>query len=49
MISISLEDKNVAENVKAILELRKSGFYTDAEIQKLYDKQVEADKRSDTE
>lgn len=43
MITISLRDKNFNENVRAILELQKSGMFTDEEIQGLYDKQVKSD------
>lgn len=46
MININLRDTHLTENLQAIMELRSIGF-TDDEIQKLYDKQFEADKRSD--
>ena len=48
MITVDLNDKHLKENLEAINEIRKSGLYTDAELQEMYDKQVEADKRSDT-
>ena len=47
MITISLEDPNVVENYKAMNELRRTGLFTDEELQKLYDKQVEADMRGE--
>ena len=43
MITIDLRYPNLIENFKAIQELRNTGFYTDEEIQELYDKQVETD------
>lgn len=47
MITISLEDPNVVENFKAIYELRRTGLFTDKELQEIYDKQVEADVRGE--
>lgn len=44
MVIINLEDPNVAENFKAIEELRLTGMFTEEELQEMYDKQVEADK-----
>lgn len=45
MIEINLGDINVVENFKAIEELRRTGMFTDEELQEMYDKQVEADKK----
>lgn len=45
MIDISLRDTHLTENLQAIMELRSIGF-ADEEIQKMYDKQIAADKRS---
>ena len=45
MIEINLGDINVVENFKAIKELRRTGMFTDEELQEMYDKQVEADKK----
>ena len=45
MITINLNDPNAVENFKAIEQLRESGMFTDAEIQKLYEEQVERDKK----
>ena len=47
MIEINLGDINVVENLKAIEELRRTGTFTDEELQEMYDKQVEADKKED--
>lgn len=44
MITINLEDPNVVENFKALNELRKTGMFTDEQLQQMYDKQVEADR-----
>lgn len=44
MITFSLDDPNVAENLKAIEELRLTGMFTEEELQEMYDKQVEADR-----
>ena len=49
MITIDLNDMALPyakENIKAILELRKSGMFTDEQIQKLYDEQVKKDKEA---
>ena len=43
MITINLDDPNVVENFKALNMLRKSGMFTDEQLQQMYDKQVEAD------
>lgn len=45
MVEINLGDINVVENLKAIEELRRTGMFTDEELQEMYDKQVEADKK----
>lgn len=45
MISIDLRDDHLIENVKAVRNLQKSGQFSEVEIQKLYDKQVEADSK----
>ena len=46
MITVNLNDPNLKENLQAIKELRELG-YPEEQLQKLYDKQVEADKRSE--
>jgi hypothetical protein len=45
MVTINLGDPNVVENFKALNELRKTGMFTDEQLQQMYDKQVEADKK----
>lgn len=45
MIEINLGDINVVENLKAIEQLRRTGMFIDEELQEMYDKQVEADKK----
>ena len=45
MISINLDAPNVVENFKALNELRHTGLFSDEELQEMYDKQVEADKK----
>ncbi len=47
MVTINLDDKNVVENFKALNELRKTGLFTDEQLQRIYDKQVEADMECD--
>lgn len=44
MVTINLGDPNVVENFKALNELRKTGVFTDEQLQQMYDKQVEADR-----
>lgn len=46
MVTVSLKDKHLAENVSVILGLKNFGF-SDEEIQKMYDKQVEEDRKED--
>lgn len=45
MVEINLDDINIFENFKAIKDLRSTGMFTDEELQELYDKQVEVDKK----
>lgn len=47
MVIYDLRDENILENVKAVEELKKTGLFTDDELQELYDKQVESDKRKE--
>ena len=47
MVTINLRDPNIEENFKALNELRKTGMFTEKELQELYDKQVEADRERD--
>jgi hypothetical protein len=44
MITIRLDDKNVVEKLKVIEELRKTGMFSEEQLQELYDKQLEKDK-----
>jgi hypothetical protein len=43
VITINLDDPNVVENFKALNMLRKTGAFTDEQLQQMYDEQVEAD------
>ena len=50
MVTMNLDDPNVVENFKALNELRKTGMFTEEQLQQMYDKQVEADReRGDDE
>ena len=49
MITINLEDKHIKENLEAIKGLRATGRYTDEELQKMYDEQVEKDIKAEKE
>ena len=50
MVIMNLDDPNVVENFKALNELRKTGMFTEEQLQQMYDKQVEADReRGDDE
>jgi hypothetical protein len=44
MININLDDPNVIENFKALIELKHTELFSEEELQEMYDKQVEADK-----
>lgn len=44
MITIRLDDKKAAENIKAIEELQKTGMFSEEQLQEMYDKQVKKDK-----
>lgn len=43
MIEINLRDILLADNLRALAELKKTGMYSDEELQKIYDEQVKAD------
>lgn len=45
MIQVNLNDPKLDENVKAIEYLKSTGLYTDEQLQELYEKQIEADKK----
>ena len=45
MVEYRLDDNNIDENFKAIEELRLTGMFTEEELQEMYEKQVEADKK----
>lgn len=49
MITVDLHDPKLKENLEAINELRKSGLFTDEQLQEMYNKQVEADKKGGAE
>lgn len=45
MIKVDLRDPNLAENIDAIYQLRKSGTYSEEQIQEMYSRQLETDRR----
>ncbi len=47
MVTINLGDPNVVENFKALNELRHTGLFSDEELQEMYDKQLDADRKDD--
>ena len=47
MVNVDLRDPHLSENVKAITELRKTGMYSEEELQRLYDEQVKKDREED--
>ena len=49
MIDININDPHLIENVKAIQELKKSGIFTDEQIQELYNDQIERDRKEGEE
>lgn len=50
MVIMNLDDPNMVENFKVLNELRKTGMFTEEQLQQMYDKQVEADReRGDDE
>lgn len=44
MITVNLNDKNLAENLRAIRELQQTGLFTDEQLQEMYDRQLEKDR-----
>jgi hypothetical protein len=44
MIRVDLNDMKLKENLEAMNYLRKTGLYTDEQLQKMYDEQVKKDK-----
>lgn len=49
MIEVDLRDNHLAENINAIMELKKTGMFSENDIQKMYDRQVEKDRKSEIE
>ena len=47
MVNVDLRDKHLSENVKAITELRKTGMFSEEELQRLYDEQVKKDEEEE--
>ena len=47
MIQVNLDDPKLVENVKAIEFLKSTGLYTDEQLQELYEKQIEADRKQE--
>lgn len=47
MITVDLNDKHLKENMRAIMELREFGIYTDEQLQEMYDKQLEKDRNGE--
>ena len=45
MITINLRDPNLEANLEAVNILRQSGLFTDEQIQEMYDRQVEMDRK----
>lgn len=44
MITVDLRDTKLKENLEAIKVLKETGFYTNEELQKMYDEQVKIDR-----
>lgn len=44
MVTVNLNDPNLKENFKALKAVRDSGMFTDEELQKMYDRQLEKDR-----
>ena len=49
MIRVDLNDMKLKENLEAIIYLRKTGLFTDEQLQKMYDEQVKKDKEKPNE
>lgn len=45
MLRVNLNDPMLVENLKAFRELKATGFYADEQLQKMYDEQVDLDKK----
>lgn len=43
MMTFTLSDPHIAENVKAAMNLRSTGVFSDEEIQRMYDEQIKRD------
>jgi hypothetical protein len=46
MISINLRDEHLTKDVMAVSILKQSGLFSEKEIQKMYDDQIELDKKT---
>ena len=47
MVNVDLRDNHLIENVNAIMKLKKMGIFSDDDLQKMYDRQVEKDRESE--
>ena len=47
MITLSLDDPHLVENFKAVQNIRAHGWFSDEEIQQMYDDQLRRDKEAD--
>lgn len=47
MITLSLDDPHLVENFKAVRNIRAHGWFSDEEIQQMYDDQLRRDKEAD--
>lgn len=45
MITVDMKDPCLKENLEALYNLRKTGMFTDEELQKLYNEQLEIDRK----
>lgn len=47
MITLKLDDPHLTENLEAVHNIRTRGWFSDEEIQRMYDDQLRRDKEAD--
>lgn len=49
MVTLNLRDPRLAEHVAVVQDIRRTGLFTDEEIQKMYDRQIEKDAKENND
>lgn len=49
MITLRLDDPHLVENAKAVINVKARGWFSDEEIQQMYDDQLRRDRETEAE